>query len=137
MWVVVAAGIAVGLSVAFWQRILGWANETLAGWLGELFGEELREAFRMLLAAGDRFAVLAQRSASLLAERIVRVRLLFRRNGQTHEKVVVADLRNAEGEMVHMQRAEVVPWHELPDEVREAFIRRQTTNVEIELKLEQ
>jgi len=29
----------------------------------------------------------------------------------------------------------VVPWHELPDEVREKFIRRQAHSVEMELKL--
>jgi len=140
VWVVVAAvGITVALTVAFWQKIVTWANQRLAGWIGTVLGEEVREAFLMLLAAGDRLAVIAQRSFSLLQERIVRVRLIFRRleGGQQHEKVLEADIRNEAGEMVHMEAAEVVPWHELPDDVREKFIRRQTAEVQLELKMKQ
>ncbi len=70
-WVVIAAaGLLIGLTVAFWQKIVAWANNVLAGWLGDLFGNELREAFLMLLAAGDRFIVIATRTAQRLQERI-------------------------------------------------------------------
>lgn len=137
-WVVIAAaGLAIALTVAFWQKIVAWANSVLAGWLGDLFGNELREAFLMLLAAGDRFIVIATRTAQGLQERIVRARLILRRleGGQQHERVLEADLRQDDGTLVHMQAAEVVPWHELPDEVREKFIRRQADAVELELKV--
>lgn len=137
-WVVIAAaGLAIGLTIAFWQNIVAWANSVLAGWLGDLFGAELREAFLMLLAAGDRFIVIATRTAQRLQERIVRARLILRRleGGQQHERVLEADLRRDDGTLVHMQAAEVVPWHELPDEVREKFIRRQADAVELELKV--
>jgi hypothetical protein len=140
VWVVVAAaGLAVVLTVAVWQKIVNWANGLLAGWLGDLFGDELREAFLMLLAAGDRFAVIAQRTFNLMQQRIVRARIIFRQlqGGREHEKVIQADLRKENGEIVQMEAAEVVPWHELPDEVREKFIRRQTASVELELKLKQ
>lgn len=137
-WVVIAAaGLVIGLTVAFWQKIVAWANNVLAGWLGDLFGNELREAFLMLLAAGDRFVVIATRTAQRLQERIVRARLILRRleGGQQHERVLQADLRKEDGTLVHLEAAEVVPWHELPDEVREKFIRRQTDAVEMELKV--
>ncbi len=138
VWVVVA-GLTVALTVAFWQKIVNWANGLLAGWLGDLFGDELREAFLMLLAAGDRFAVIAQRTFDLMRQRIVRARIIFRQlqGGREHEKVIQAELRKENGEIVQMEAAEVVPWHELPDEVREKFIRRQTASVEMELKLKQ
>jgi hypothetical protein len=137
-WVVIAAaGLALGLTVAYWQTIVAWANNVLAGWLGDLFGNELREAFLMLLAAGDRFIVIATRSAQRLQERIVRARLILRRleGGQQHERVLEADLRKEDGTLIHMQAAEMVPWHELPEEVREKFIRRQADAVELELKV--
>ena len=139
MWVVVAAAIAVTLSVAFWQRILAWANQVLAEWLGRLFGEDVREAFLLLLAAADRLQVAAQRALALLRDRLVRARVLFRRvnEGRLHEKVVQAEFRQADGQLVQMETAEVVPWHELPDEVREKFIRRQSAQVEIELRLKE
>jgi len=139
MWVVVAAAIAVTLSVAFWQRILQWANQVLAEWLGRLFGEDVREAFLLLLAAADRLQVAAQRALALLRDRLVRARVLFRRvnEGRLHEKVVQAEFRQADGQLVQMETAEVVPWHELPDEVREKFIRRQSAQVEIELRLKE
>jgi hypothetical protein len=139
MWVVVAAAIAVTLSVAFWQRILAWANQVLAEWLGRLFGEDVREAFLLLLAAADRLQVAVQRALALLRDRLVRARVLFRRvnEGRLHEKVVQAEFRQADGQLVQLETAEVVPWHELPDEVREKFIRRQSAQVEIELRLKE
>lgn len=139
-WVVIAAaGLVVGLTVAFWQKIVAWANQKLAGWLGNLFGEELKEAFLMLLAAGDRFVVIAQRSLSMVQVRLVRARILFRqlRGGYQQERVVQAELRKESGEIVKLEAAEVVPWHELPDDVREKFIRRQAGAVELELKLKE
>lgn len=137
MWVVIAASVAVALSVAFWQRIVNWANRTLADWLGQLFGEDVREAFVLLLAAADRLNVAAQRALTVLQQRLVRARIIFRRvnEGRLHEKVVQADFQQADGQLIQMEAAEVVPWHELPDEVREKFIRRQSAEVEIELKL--
>ncbi len=137
MWVVIAAGVAVALSVAFWQQIVNWANRTLADWLGQLFGEDVREAFVLLLAAADRLNVAAQRALTLLQQRLVRARIIFRRvnEGRLHEKVVQAAFQQADGQLIQMEAAEVVPWHELPDEVREKFIRRQSAEVEIELKL--
>lgn len=139
MWVVVAAAVAVSLSLAFWQQILNWANRTLAEWLGRLFGEDVREAFVLLLAAADRLNVAAQRALRLLQQRIVGARVLFRRSqeGRLHEKVVQAEFQQPDGRIVPMEAAEVVPWHELPDEVREKFIRRQSAQVAIELRLKE
>jgi hypothetical protein len=140
VWVVVAGVVA--LTLIFWQKIVTWANQVLAGWLGNLFGEELREAFLMLVAAGDKFMVIAQRSALRAAEvgqRLLRARLIFRQidGGRAHEKVIQAEIRQDDGQIVQMEAAEVVPWHELPDEVREKFIRRQSAEVELELKMKQ
>lgn len=140
IWVVVAAtGLAVALTVAFWQKIVTWANHVLAGWLGQIFGEEFREAFLMLVAALDRFAVLAQRTVTQLQERIVRARIIFRQlaGGREHEKIVQAEIKQEDGQIVTLEAAEVVPWHELPDDVREKFIRRQSAVVELELKVNQ
>ncbi|CAG1014409.1 MAG: hypothetical protein IT322_19945 [Anaerolineae bacterium] len=135
IWVVV--GAAAALTVLFWQKLVNWANAILSGWLGDLFGKEIREAFQMLLAAGDRFMVIAQRAVGLLQERIKRARILFRHDQQTRkvEKVLIAELQKENGEVVKLEAAEVIAWHELPDEVREKFIRRQSADVEIELKL--
>ena len=138
-WIVVAAaGMAVALTVAFWQQIVTWANQTLATWLSERFGTDLRDAFLLILAGADRSVVLTQRALAVIQERLVSARVLFRqlRGCQTHEKVVEAQIKQDNGEIVTLQAAEVVPWHELPDEVREKFIRRQSAAVEIELKIE-
>lgn len=137
-WVVVAAvGLSVVLTVAFWQKIVTWANQRLAAWLGEHFGSEVREAFLLILAGSDRLMVLTQRAISNIQARLVKARLFFRQlnGGREHEKVIQAELRQPDGEIIKVEAAEVVPWHELPDEVREKFIRRQTTSVELELKL--
>ncbi len=139
-WIVVAAvGLAVALTVAFWQQIVTWANQKLAGWLENLFGNELKEAFLLLLAAADRSVVMAQRAVTVLQERLVSARILFRqlRGGREHEKVVKAEFRQPDGQIVEMQAAEIIPWHELPDDVREKFIRRQTSSVEMELRLKE
>lgn len=136
-WVFIAAGLAAGLAIGFWQQILNWANDQIAAWLGRLFGDEVRDAFRLLLAATDRSVVLVKRSLDLVRSHLVRARILFRQiaGGREHEKVVEADLRQDDGKIVTMTSAEIVPWHELPDEVREKFIRRQTSSVELQLKL--
>jgi hypothetical protein len=139
-WIVVAAvGLAVGLTIYFWQQIVTWANQKLAGWLESLFGSEVKEVFLMLLAAADRTVVTAQRGAEMLRSQLISARILFRQlqGGREHEKVVKAEFQKADGQVVQMHAAEIVPWHELPDDVREKFIRRQTTSVEMELKLKE
>ena|ERR1700694_5040173 len=139
-WIVVAAaGVVVALTVAFWQQIVTWANQRLAGWLADTFGNDLRDAFLLILAGADRSMVLAQRAVTLIQERLISARILFRqlRGGQAHEKVVIAQIKRDDGQVVQMEAAEVVPWHELPDDVREKFIRRQAASVEMELKIKQ
>ncbi len=139
-WIVVAAaGIVVALTVTFWQRIVTWANSTLAGWLSERFGSELRDAFLLVLAGADRSVVLMQRAVTLIQDRLISARIFFRqlRGGQSHEKVVEAQIKQDDGQVVTLQAAEVVPWHDLPDDVREKFIRRQAAEVELELKMKQ
>lgn len=104
-----------------------------------IFGEELREAFQLFIAAADRVAVLAQRSVKRLQERLIRARIIFRQitGGTQHEKIVQAEIKREDGKIAQYEAAELVPWHELPDEVREKFIRRQNAAVEIELKLKE
>jgi hypothetical protein len=140
VWVVVAAaGLFVALSVAFWQKIVTWANQHLTTWLGTYFGEDVREAFLLILAGGDRLVIAFQRAVEKLQSRLVRARVFFRQllGGREHERVVQAELRQDNGEIVKVEAAEVVPWHELPDDVREKFIRRQSTSVELELTVRQ
>src|SRR5437763_1472887 len=134
-WIIIAAaGLAVGLAIAFWQKIITWANQRLALWLGEWFGDEVRDAFLLILAGVDRTMVIAQRAAAMVEERLVRARILFRQidGGREYEKVVKAEMRQNNDEVIEMEAAEIVPWHELPDEVREKFIRRQSSSVEME-----
>ncbi len=137
-WVLIA-GVAAGLTVAFWQQIVTWANQTLAGWLSELFGDELRDAFLLLLAAADRSVVIVQRAMTLVQARLIKARILFRQlqQGREHQKVIKAEMRRDNGQIIEMEAAEIVPWHELPDEVREKFIRRHATTVEMELRLKE
>ena len=137
-WVIVA-GLAAGLTIAFWQKIVTWANQSLAAWLSELFGDDLRDAFLLILAAADRSVVLVQRAMTMVQARLVQARILFRElsGGRQHQKIVKAELRRDNGQIIEMEAAEVVPWHELPDEVREKFIRRQSTSVEMELRLKE
>jgi hypothetical protein len=139
-WIVVgAAGLVVAVTVAFWKQIVNWANEHLANWLGKFFGQDLKEAFLLLLAGLDRSMVLVQRALTDVQARLVRARVLFRQmtGGRQHEKVVKAEILQTDGNIIDLEAAEVVAWHELPDEVREKFIRRQTGTVEMELKLKE
>ena len=71
--------------------------------------------------------------------RLIRARILFRqlRGGREHQKVVQAEMRRDDGQIVKLEAAQFVPWHELPDDVREKFIRRQTASVEMELSLKE
>lgn len=139
-WIVVAAaGVVVALTVVFWQQIVTWANQTLATWLADAFGKELRDAFLLILAGADRSMVLAQRAVTVIQERLLSARILFRqlRGGTAHEKVIEAQIKQDDGQVITMQAAELVAWHELPNEVREKFIRRQAASVEMELKIKQ
>jgi hypothetical protein len=139
-WVIIAAaGVAVGIGIAYWQQIVTWANQWLANWLDELFGKELRDAFLLILAAADRSVVLVQRALTMVQARLVRARILFRelRGGREHEKVVRAEMRRDDGQIIELEAAEVIPWHQLPDAVREKFIRRHAASVEMELKLKE
>jgi hypothetical protein len=139
-WVVIAAaGLTVGLAIAFWQQIVTWANQQLAAWLAELFGSELRDAFLLILAAADRSVVIVQRAITDVQARLIRARILFRqlRGGREHQKVVQAEMPRDDGQIVKLEAAEFVAWHELPDDVREKFIRRQTASVEMELSLKE
>jgi hypothetical protein len=139
-WVVIAAaGLTVGLAIAFWQQIVTWANQQLAAWLADLFGNELRDAFLLILAAADRSVVIVQRAVTDVQARLIRARILFRqlRGGREHQKVVQAEMRRDDGQIVKLEAAQFVAWHELPDDVREKFIRRQTASVEMELSLKE
>ncbi|MEP7285854.1 MAG: hypothetical protein ABI947_08810 [Chloroflexota bacterium] len=137
-WIVIAAaGIAVTLAVAFWKQIVNWANQRIAGWLGELFGDDVKEAFLLILAGVDRSVILVQRAATEVQARLIRARVLFRQvnGGREQEKVVKAEMLKEDGDIIELEAADIVPWHELPDDVREKFIRRQAASVEMELKL--
>jgi hypothetical protein len=139
-WIVIAAaGLAVGLTVAFWKEIVTWANQRLAAWLGQMFGEEVKEAFLLLLAGVDRTVIIARRALEEVEARLVKAQVLFRqvRGGRQHEKVVKAQMQTEDGRIIDLEAAEVVPWHDLPDDVREKFIRRQSASVEMELKLKE
>lgn len=136
-WVVAAAvGIAVTLTVTFWAQMVEWANKVLANWLADQFGADLRDAFLLALAGADRSVIMVQRAVKVIETRLLNARLLFRqlRGGHT-EKVLEAEVKQESGEVVTMRTAELVPWHELPDDVREKFIRRQSGSVEMELKI--
>jgi len=137
--VVVAAGAVALLTFTFWQQIVTWANQRLATWLAAIFGKDLLEAFLLVLAGLDKAVVSAKRAAELLRTRLVSARLIFRRatNGQAHEKILEAEVQKEDGEIVKLEAAELVAWHELPDEVREKFIRRQMENVTMELKIKE
>jgi hypothetical protein len=136
-WIVI--GVVALLTVTFWQQIVSWANQTLAGWLAGIFGSELKDAFLLVLAGVDRGVVLVSRAGTLIWENLVAARVFFRRvvGGQAHEKVVEAEITLPTGETVTKQAAESVEWHELPDDVREKFIRRQTAEVKMELKVKE
>jgi hypothetical protein len=139
-WIIIAAaGVAVGLAIAFWQKIITWANQRLATWLGEYFGDEVRDSFLLILAGVDRSVVIARRAAVVVEERLARARILFRevQGGRAYERVVKAEVKQDQDQVIELEAAEVIPWHELPDEVREKFIRRQGTSVEMELKLKE
>ena len=139
-WIIVAAaGLAIGLAVAFWKDIVTWANQRLATWLGEYVGEDVKETFLLLLAGLDRSVILTQRMVADIQARLLKAQILFRRilGTQDHQKVVKATIQRENGDIIELEAAEVIPWHELPDEVREKFIRRQASTVELELKLEE
>jgi len=136
-WVVAAAvGIVATLTVTFWAQLVEWANTILANWLADQFGADLRDAFLLALAGADRSVIMVQRAVKLIETRLLSARLLFRqlRGGQT-EKVIEAEVKQDSGEVVTLRTAELVPWHELPDDVREKFIRRQSASVQMELKI--
>src|SRR5258707_1099579 len=127
-WIIVAAaGLAIGLAVAFWKDIVTWANQRLATWLGEYVGEDVKETFLLLLAGLDRSVILTQRMVADIQARLLKAQILFRRilGTQDHQKVVKATIQRENGDIIELEAAEVIPWHELPDEVREKFIRRQ------------
>lgn len=135
VWIVVL-GVA-GLTVYFWQQVIRWANQTLAGWIGAIAGEDVREAFLLVLAGIDRLSVAGQRAFGKVANVLIGARVIFQRitGGQQHQKVIQADIKQPNGEVITLESAEIVDWHELPDDVREKFIRRQTDSVQLELKI--
>jgi|SRR5450432_2185516 len=139
-WIVVAAvGLVVSITLAFWKDMVAWANEHIAEWLAKLFGDEVKEAFLLLLAGVDRSVIILRRALDAVQAGLIRARILFiqLRGGREHRKVVKAELLKNDGSVIELEAAEVVPWHELPDSVREKFIRRQTASVEMELKLKE
>jgi hypothetical protein len=139
-WIMVAAvGLVVSITLAFWKDMVAWANEHIAGWLAKLFGDEVKEAFLLLLAGVDRSVIILRRALDAVQARLIRARILFieLRGGREHRKVVKAELLQNDGSVIELEAAEVVPWHELPDGVREKFIRRQSASVEMELKFKE
>src|SRR5258708_14630358 len=137
-WIVIAAiGLAVSITLAFWKAIVTWANEHIAGWLAKAFGEDVKEAFLLLLAGVDRSVVILRRALDAVQARLIRARILFiqLRGGREHRKVVKAEMRREDGSIVELKAAEVVPRPELRDKVRENLIRRQTPSGALELQL--
>ncbi len=130
------ATLIAAVALVFWHKILEWAQESLLPWLEEhlpFLAEGARTAFVQL----DRVAVAVRRAAKsawldlrgYLLKQVVKVR---KRTGVTALVIIEEWLRvEPESEtVVHRTTEREVEWEELPDDVREQFLKQQTTVAE-------
>src|SRR5260221_12569657 len=99
-WIVIAAvGLVVSITLAFWKNIVTWANEQIAGWLAKLFGEDVKEAFLLLLAGEDRSVVILRRALDAVQARLIKARILFiqLRGGRENRNRVKGGMRRGDG----------------------------------------
>lgn len=137
VWIPITLGITISLMIAFWQRVVIWANYTLARWLGQIFGKELETVFLAVLSASDQSMVRIQRAAALIRDRLRSAKLTFQRKPGTREYTqrLQASIEAPAEEIVHVEESVSVAWYDLPDDVREKFIRRQSDEVAMQLEM--
>ena len=135
IWVGLGVLAATALAV-LWQQVLGWAEASLLPWIDEhlpLLSGPARSAFVAL----DRVAVAVRVAAKkawqdlrgYLLKQVVRIR---KKTGIKALVLVEEWLRpRAESEtVVHRISEREVEWEDLPEDVREAFLKRTEESIE-------
>ncbi|MCS6798512.1 MAG: hypothetical protein NZ898_08275 [Myxococcota bacterium] len=144
-WVFVLVGLAATAAVTmFWHEVREWAQTALADFIGRWLGSDAREAFLEVLCAVDRFVTNVRRAVLQWAERLRALLLkatvaIERVTSNRYVKRLVAYVREglealAPTKVKKVTVTEDVAWEDLPDEIRAAFLRGESSNVVMELQ---
>ncbi|NEP77866.1 MAG: hypothetical protein F6K17_16165 [Okeania sp. SIO3C4] len=139
--VLVLGVVALAVVATFWKQILKWAEDSLFRWIKTnipWIESEVREAFSAL----DNFIVttrnLIRKAWEKLREYLLKQVTTFERqlSGEWEKEVtswIIKVLESGEKVPVKIVVKEVVPWDELPPDVRAEWLKREKSEVEIDV----
>jgi hypothetical protein len=141
MTIVLLLGVTAAVALTFWHKILGWAEESLFPWM-ERNLPTVADAVRQAFIALDNVAVAVRTRVQKAWQRVRAVLLgqmaeFARRSRSEWVRRIVTWVAKVlpSGEMAPAKLVveQVVNWEDLPDGVREAFLRRKQENAEIDV----
>ena len=141
---IIGAILLVGVAVAatFWRTIISWAHDSLFPWVEKnvpsLLGV-LKTAFVLLDKVAVAVRVTAKEAWQRLKAILIKQVLKFVRVDGTWHRVFESWMTSKEDEnkAIRITTEEAVVWEELPDDVREALVRRAELNVDVTALREQ
>ena len=139
--IVAVFAIAAAAAVVFWQKILGWAENSLFPWLAKNI-PSIESSVRLAFSVVDKVTV-AVRSAvkqawSNLRQYLLKQTIELQRKSSSEwiKRVVswvVKRLESGETVPVKVVTEEVVSTDDLPSDVREAWLRQQKETAELNI----
>lgn len=133
---VVALAATVAGAIAFWPRILTWVRTTLVErWPG--LGDLVTDALVALDGVASPIRQAARAAWLKLRETFVRVTVTFlQKAGVWHRRIetwTADQAMRARGEFSQVIQEKVIPFDELPPEVRESFLRNPVADLTVDV----
>lgn len=125
-------GVGAAAAVAFWPHILTWAERSLLPWVARNMPSlegTVRRAFVELDRASTAIRRAARKAWAVLREYLLKETIEFQRNSKS-ETVrlvttwIIRKLESGQEKPVKVVTEQEVDREDLPDDVREAFLRR-------------
>lgn len=138
--ITVALGLTASAAILFWHKVLDWAERSLFPWV-ERNIPALAPIVRKGFAQLDKIAVSTRRAVRAAWEKLRTVLLqtvvtLQRRNSSVWLQQVtsyVVRILNGKRTPVKIVTEEEVGYDELPDAVREEYVRQNRTHAELDI----
>lgn len=137
--IAVIGAIAAAVALIFWHKILGWAENSLFPWLKKnipSIEDQIRWAFAKVDNVATPIRLAVKEAWSKLRKYLLKQTIVLKRQSSSKWIVrvtswMVKRLESGETVPVKQETEETKSWDELPEDVREAFLRQEKENAEL------
>ncbi|NES78499.1 MULTISPECIES: hypothetical protein [Okeania] len=134
------AAVAVAVVARFWKQILKWAEDSLFPWIKTNI-PWIESEVRQVFSAVDNVAVatrnIFRKAWEKLREYLLKlvIKLERKSSGEWKKRVTSWKIKIESGQKVPVrtETEEVVDWEDLPQDVREEWLKQEKSKVEIDV----